>query len=106
MTEGHVAIVTGANHGIGAATARAFARAGASVFLQFLREPGPSTPSGTGPASAGGAPPGDALYRALKSRDAGGHHLRTVLQRARAKFEDRKGSDVRLIIDVDPAGLM
>jgi len=46
------------------------------------------------------------IVKDLKSRDAGGHHLRTVLQRARAKFEDRKGSDVRLIIDVDPAGLM
>ena len=30
---GHVAIVTGANHGIGSATAKALAGAGASVLL-------------------------------------------------------------------------
>ncbi len=32
-----VALVTGANHGIGAATARALADAGCDVFVQFLR---------------------------------------------------------------------
>jgi 3-oxoacyl-[acyl-carrier protein] reductase len=35
--EGHVAIVTGANHGIGAATAQALARSGAAVVLTFFR---------------------------------------------------------------------
>ena len=34
---GHVAIITGANHGIGAATAQALADRGASVFLTYLR---------------------------------------------------------------------
>jgi len=34
-----VVLVTGANHGIGAATARAFAEQGAHVFLTFYREP-------------------------------------------------------------------
>jgi 3-oxoacyl-[acyl-carrier protein] reductase len=35
--KGKVALVTGANHGIGAATAVAFAREGADVFLTYLR---------------------------------------------------------------------
>lgn len=39
---GHVAVVTGANHGIGAATARALASRGASVFLTYLRTNDPA----------------------------------------------------------------
>jgi 3-oxoacyl-[acyl-carrier protein] reductase len=35
--KGHVAIITGANHGIGAATAAAFAQCGASVLVSYLR---------------------------------------------------------------------
>ena len=35
---GHVAIVTGANHGIGAATAGVLADCGSSVFLTYLRQ--------------------------------------------------------------------
>jgi 3-oxoacyl-[acyl-carrier protein] reductase len=34
---GHVAVVTGANHGIGAAIARQLADAGANVNLTYLR---------------------------------------------------------------------
>jgi 3-oxoacyl-[acyl-carrier protein] reductase len=34
---GHVALITGANHGIGAATASALARCGASVLISYLR---------------------------------------------------------------------
>ena len=33
-----VVIVTGANHGIGAATALAFARQGAKIFVHYLRQ--------------------------------------------------------------------
>lgn len=35
--KGKVALVTGANHGVGAATALAFAREGADIFLTYLR---------------------------------------------------------------------
>lgn len=38
---GHVALVTGANHGIGAATAVALAGRGARVLLTYLRTPDP-----------------------------------------------------------------
>jgi 3-oxoacyl-[acyl-carrier protein] reductase len=44
---GHVAIVTGANHGIGAATAVALASRGAAVLITYLRlddAPDPGTP--------------------------------------------------------------
>lgn len=37
----HVALVTGANHGIGAATARALARRGAFVLISYLRTSDP-----------------------------------------------------------------
>lgn len=40
---GHVALVTGANHGIGAATAALLARCGASVLLTYLRTLDPET---------------------------------------------------------------
>ena len=38
---GHVALVTGANHGIGASTARALAACGASVLLSYYRTSDP-----------------------------------------------------------------
>ena len=44
---GHVAIVTGANHGIGAATVQKLASSGAAVLLSYLAvndEPDPGTP--------------------------------------------------------------
>ena len=38
---GHVALITGANHGIGAATATALAGCGASVLISYLRTSDP-----------------------------------------------------------------
>ena len=60
--EGKVAIVTGANHGIGAATSRALAAQGARVFCSYLRRGA----SGADPD----APPGAGRYVAERSRDA------------------------------------
>jgi 3-oxoacyl-[acyl-carrier protein] reductase len=44
VTAGHTAIVTGANHGIGAATAQALARRGCAVLCTFLRVDDPDDP--------------------------------------------------------------
>jgi 3-oxoacyl-[acyl-carrier protein] reductase len=44
VTGGHTAIVTGANHGIGAATAQALARRGCAVLCTFLRVDDPDDP--------------------------------------------------------------
>ncbi len=66
---GKRAVVTGANHGIGAAAARALAREGASVFIQYLRLPAMGlTRDAAGEQEPG--EPGWALYRARQRRDA------------------------------------
>ncbi len=44
MTAAHTAIVTGANHGIGAATAQALARRGCAVLCTYLRIEDPDDP--------------------------------------------------------------
>jgi 3-oxoacyl-[acyl-carrier protein] reductase len=58
MTSGHTAIVTGANHGIGAATAQALARRGCAVLCTYLRLDDPEDP---------GIPQ---AYRDRRARDA------------------------------------
>lgn len=65
-----VVIVTGANHGIGAATAKAFAGEGAKVFITFLRL-SPSAYGGVGEEEARKAfEPGRAYYYKTLTRSA------------------------------------
>jgi 3-oxoacyl-[acyl-carrier protein] reductase len=68
---GHTAIVTGANHGIGAATAEALARRGCAVLCTFLRlddPPDPGTPQAYRDSRARGAEPVAERIRAAGGR--------------------------------------
>ena len=72
-TPAHVAIVTGANHGIGAATAKALARGGAAVLCSYLRlddTADPGVPEAYRDFRAGTA---EAVVAEI--RDAGGHAI-------------------------------
>ncbi len=83
MTSDHAAIVTGANHGIGAATAQALARRGCAVLCTYLRVEDPEDP-GTPQA-----------YRDNRARDAA-----AVI----ARIEEEGGTAVAMEADLsDPA---
>jgi 3-oxoacyl-[acyl-carrier protein] reductase len=63
--KGRVALVTGGNHGIGAATAKALASAGAAVFISYLRVPA-AVPEDQLQSSE----PGEDLYAANRATGA------------------------------------
>ena len=80
---GKTVLITGANHGIGAATARAFAAQQAAVFLAYYRPPcGYSEEDLEGARSAGTG--GDLLYRARQQQRAEPLAAEIVVQGGRA----------------------
>ncbi len=64
---GKVALITGANHGIGAATALALGKQGVKIFASFFRPPRPYSETELQRAEKAGIG-GDVLYRAMQQK--------------------------------------
>ena len=96
---GRVALVTGANHGIGAATARALAAQGARVFLTYFREPTEFSHDQLA-AAGSGAEGGVLLYRANQQQPA-----RRVLEEIRALGGTVAACETDLSIPANITGL-
>jgi 3-oxoacyl-[acyl-carrier protein] reductase len=93
---GKVVLVTGANHGIGAATAAGFAEQGAKVFVTYYREPSRYSERELDLARAAGVG-GEKLARALKQQSA-----EPIVRR----IEERGGTAVAYETDLgDPANI-
>jgi 3-oxoacyl-[acyl-carrier protein] reductase len=67
--EDKVVLITGANHGIGAATARAFAMQGSKVFITYYREPSDYSEAELKEARETGVG-GKLLYQAMQQQSA------------------------------------
>src|SRR5436305_14500396 len=67
---GKVVLITGANHGIGAATAKAFAVEGAAILISYLRMSPLIAPSQASSEADDLTVPGLALYNARRAKSA------------------------------------
>ena len=67
--EGRIVLITGANHGIGAATARAFGTQGAQVFITFYRDTSRYSRQELAEAREASVG-GDRLYQAMQQQSA------------------------------------